>query len=122
MVDLLEDRDRRNKLRSVVQTALRQKLVSKQEMGFVVSLTEKFRSEIEKKVRQAHMIQGEIAQLQNNEQIIIQLVENMIGAAARDKARQETLEKLKEGRENTKTRRAETKEKLKKEKEEKEKK
>jgi len=120
MVDLLEDRDRRNKLRSVVQTALRQNLVSKEEMGFVVALTEKFRLEIERKVKQAHMIQGEISQLQQNEQMIINLVENMIGAAARDKARQETLAKLKEGRENTKIRRAETKEKLKKEKEEKE--
>jgi len=120
MVDLLEDRDRRNKLRSVVQTALRQNLVSKEEMGFVVALTEKFRLEIERKVKQAHMIQGEISQLQQNEQMIINLVENMIGAAARDKARKKTLAKLKEGRENNKIRRAETKEKLKKEKEEKE--
>ena len=115
MPDLLEDRDRRNKLRSVVQTAIKQELVSKEEMGFVVTLTEKFRSEIERKVKQAHMIQGEIAQLQQNEQMIIQLIENLIGAAARDKARQETLAKLKEGREATKKRRAETKERLKEE-------
>lgn len=116
---MLEDRDRRNKLRSVINKATSDKIITREEAGFVVTLAEKFRSEIDRKIKHLHMLQGEIAQLQSNEMIIIQLVESMVGAAVRDKARKETLAKLKEGRENEKKRRAETKERLQTEKAEK---
>lgn len=96
---MLESRQERNKLRSVVMTAEDRKVISKEEVGFIVALVERFRSDIEKKVKQLNVLQGEIAQLKINEQVIIDLVENMIAAAERDIARQETMRKLKEARE-----------------------
>jgi hypothetical protein len=96
---MLEDRGQRNKLRSVVMNAEDRKVMTKEEAGFVVSLVERFRTDIEKKVKQLHILQGEIAQLKINEQIIVELIENMIAAAERDIARQETMRRLKEARE-----------------------
>jgi hypothetical protein len=55
--------------------------------------------DIEKKIKQLHVLQGEISQLKSNEAIIVDLVENMISAAERDLARQETMTKLKAARE-----------------------
>jgi len=96
---MLEQRQDRNKLRNVVLNAKDRKVISKEEVGFIVALVERFRSDIEKKVKQLNILSGEIAQLKINEQIIIDLVENMIAAAERDIARQETMRKLKEARE-----------------------
>ena len=75
------------------------KVISKEEAGFIVSLVDRFRNDIEKKIKQHHILQGEIAQLKINEQIIIDLIQNMVAAAERDIARQETMRKLKEARE-----------------------
>jgi len=96
---MLEERHERNKLRSVVMKARERKLLSQEEIGFVVTLTERFRADIEKKVKQLHLLQGEISQLKNNEQVIINVVESLISAAERDIARQETMENLKNARE-----------------------
>jgi hypothetical protein len=107
---MLESRDERNKLRSVVMNAEDRKVISKEEVGFIVALVERFRSDIEKKIKQLHLLQGEISQLKINEQVIIDLVENMIAAAERDIARQETMRKLKEAREVQEERREALKE------------
>lgn len=96
---MLEDRAERNKLRKVVMNAEDREIITKEEAGFVVSLVERFRSDIEKKIKQLHVIQGEIAQLKNNEAIILDLVENMVAAAERDLARQESISRLKAARE-----------------------
>lgn len=107
--EMLEQRQDRNKLRSVVMTAEDSRIISKEEAGFIVSLVERFRSDIEKKVKQHNILQGEIAQLKINEQIIIDLIQNMVAAAERDIARQETMRKLKEAREVQEERRDELK-------------
>lgn len=91
---MLEDRGNRNKLRHVVDKAAKKSIMSKEEAGFIVTLTERFRLDIEKKIRQLHMLQGEIAQLRSNEQIMINLVEQMLAASDRDKARQDTYNKI----------------------------
>jgi len=96
---MLEERQDRNKLRSVVMSAEDRKVISKEEVGFIVALVERFRGDIEKKIKQLNILQGEISQLKINEQVIIDLVENMIAAAERDLARQETMRKLKEAHE-----------------------
>jgi hypothetical protein len=98
MVDL-DSRQDRNKLRSVIFNAEDKNLITKEEAGFIVTLAERFRSDIEKKIKQLHVLTGEIAQLKSNEQIIINLIETMISAAERDLARQETMAKLKAARE-----------------------
>ena len=96
---MLEDRAERNKLRHTIMNAEQRKVISKEEVGFIVTLVERFRGDIEKKTKQFNMLQGEIAQLRINEQIIMDLVSNMISAAERDVARQETMAKLKGARE-----------------------
>jgi len=92
---MLDSRIDRNKLRNVVDNAAKRKIITKEEVGFIVTLIERFRADIENKVRQVHMLQGEIAQLKNNEQIIVNLIESMIAAAERQIARQATMEKIK---------------------------
>ena len=89
--------------------AEKREIITKEEAGFVISLIERFRLDIEKKVKQLHMLQGEIGQLKNNEQIIVNLIENMVAAAERDIARQETMARLKEAREVEDQRNAERK-------------
>lgn len=96
---MLEGREDRNKLRNVVDKAAKKKVLTKEEIGFIVILIERFRSDIERKIKQLHLLQGEIAQLRNNEQIIMNLVENMIAAAERQMARQTTMDKIKGMRE-----------------------
>jgi len=98
MVDL-PDRSDRNKLRAVVAKAQADKVMTREEAGFAITLVERFRKDIKKKEKQLLTIQGEIGQLKLNEQIIIQLIESMVSAAERDIARQETMAKLKEARE-----------------------
>ena len=96
---MLEDRAQRNKLRHIVMNAEKREVMTKEEAGFVISLVERFRGDIEKKVKQLHLLQGEINQLKTNEQVIVNLIENMVSAAERDIARQETMARLKEARE-----------------------
>ena len=96
---MLEDRADRNKLRHTILNAEQRQIISKEEVGFIVTLVERFRVDIEKKTKQLNMLQGEIAQLRINETIIMDLVSNMIAAAERDVARQETMAKLKGARE-----------------------
>jgi len=106
---MLEDRTERNKLRHAVINAEKREIITKEEAGFIISLVERFRLDIEKKVKQLHMLQGEIGQLKTNEQIIVNLIENMTAAAERDIARQETMARLKESREIQRQREAEQK-------------
>lgn len=106
---MLEDRAQRNKLRSVVMNAEKREIITREEAGFVISLIERFRLDIEKKVKTLHVLQGEISQLKTNEVIIISLIDNMVAAAERDIARQETMARLKEGREVQKEREADRK-------------
>ena len=112
---MLQDRAERNKLRSVIMKATDKKVIGKEEAGFVVTLVERFREDIEKKVRQLHIIQGEIAQLKTNEQVIMNIIEHLMAAAERDKARQETLVKLKDAKKVREVKRAEHKKDKKKE-------
>jgi len=95
----LDGRAERNKLRKTVMKAEQEDLVTKEEVGFIVTLTQRFRADIEKKVKQLHQLQGEIAQLKNNEAIIVGLIDNLVKAAERDRARIELEAKLKESRE-----------------------
>jgi len=95
---MLDDRITRNRLRSVVSNAEDREIITREEAGFVVSLVDRYRMDIEKKIKQLHVLQGEILQLKNNETIIIDLIENMVAAAERDLARQETMTRLKAAR------------------------
>ena len=96
---MLEERKERNKLRHTILDAEKRNVISKEEVGFIVTLVERFRNDIENKSRKLHSLQGEISQLRINEKVIMDLVSNMVSAAERDVARQETMAKLKGARE-----------------------
>ena len=87
-----------NMLRSIIDKADDKSILSKSEIGFIIQLVEKFRADIEKKVRLSQIIQGEISQLKANEKIIIDLISNIIAAAERDEARQETMDAIRDAR------------------------
>lgn len=89
------NRQGRNTLRQAIMKAEEGKVISQSEGGFIVTLVERFRQEIEMKQRKIMVLQGELAQLQANEKIIIDMIENITAAAERDRARRETLAKLK---------------------------
>jgi deoxyribodipyrimidine photolyase len=89
-----------SKLRSILFKAEEKKLVSKEEIGFITALVNRYRSDLERKVKQLYTIQGEMAQLKNNELMIVNMLENVIAAADRDEARQETMKRIRgEGQE-----------------------
>ena len=96
----LENRVDRNKIRGAIHTARQDNILGKAEAGFIITLVDRFRSDIEKKIKILHQLQGEINQLKNNEKIIINLIEGIVAAAERDQARQETFDKIREIREN----------------------
>ena len=104
---MLEGRAQRNKLRHIIMNAEQREIITKEEVGFIVTLVERFRADIEKKTKHLHVLQGELSQLKLNEQIIIDLIKNMISAAERDIVRQETMAKLKEVREKEARQKAE---------------
>ena len=91
-----------NMLRSIIDKAEDENILSKSEIGFIIQLVEKFRADIEKKVRLSQIIQGEISQLKANEKIIIDLISNIIAAAERDEARQETMDAIRSERSENK--------------------
>lgn len=99
---MLEDKSERTALRKVINKAEDEEIFSKEEIGFVITLVERFRSDIDKKTKQLYMLQGEIAQLKLNERIIIQLIDNILAAAKRDEDRQKTMDILKGKREEGK--------------------
>ena len=98
----LDNRVDRNKIRGALQKARQDELLGQAETGFIITLVERFRTDIEKKIKVLHQLQGEINQLRNNEKIIINLIENIVAAAERDRARQDTYDKIREIRENPK--------------------
>jgi len=97
----LENRADRNKIRGAIQKARQDELLGQTEAGFIITLVERFRSDIEKKIKVLHQLQGEINQLRNNEKIIVDLIENIVAATERDKARQETFDRIREIKENS---------------------
>ena len=90
----LEDRATRNNARKLIMKAEDKNLISKEEAGFVVTLIERFRKDTERKLQQLTMLQGEVAQLRANERVITDMIDNLIKAAERDRARQETAARI----------------------------
>ena len=84
-----------DRLRELLFKAEDEGVITKEEISFVVTLVERFRRDIDIKMEQILRLTGEVTQLKANEKIIADMVENLMKAAERDKARQETIEKLK---------------------------
>lgn len=95
---VLEDKQARNELRELLFNAQDTGVLTESEAGFVLSLAKRFKSDIEKKERQAYQMMGEINQLKINLTIIMEMVGNLIAAEDRAKARIETAKKLRENK------------------------
>ena len=89
------NREEANRVRGIIDKAQEKELITTDEVGFISILVNRFRADIERKTQQLHILSGELAQLRANEKIIVDVVENIIAASERDKARQETLENIK---------------------------
>ena len=92
----LSNREENSKLKQLIVKAEDKQVISKEEAGFVITLVERFRSDIEKKTRQIDVLRGELSQLQTNELVIVELINNMIKAADRDLIRREAMNSIKE--------------------------
>ena len=95
-----------NKLRKTIMNAQDEKVISAEEAGFIVTIANRFRADIEKKTRAMYALQGEIAQLRTNEQVIIELVNNLVGAQRRADDRAKTLHDMKQAKKEAQDRKA----------------
>ena len=81
-------------LRTVANKALKAEIMTEEEDGFITALIKKYRMEIESKLKQADILRGQIIQLQQNEKMIVDLLDNLVKAAERSKARDEAVERV----------------------------
>lgn len=88
------NREEDSKLRGILFKAEEKKLVSKEEVGFITALAKRYRADTDRKIKQLYVMQGEIAQLKNNELMIVNMLENVIAAADRDEARRDTMARI----------------------------
>ena len=95
-MSILNDRNQMNGLRSIIDKAEDNEVIGKEEAGFIVLLANRFRADIEKKSRILLALQGEIAQLKANENIIMDIVQNLISAEERAKEREKTFDSIRE--------------------------
>jgi len=89
--------DEMTNFRNAIDSALDDEVISQEEAGFIVTLANRFREDIERKSRAMLALQGEIAQLKANEKVILDIVSNMVAAQKRADDRERTMRELKEG-------------------------
>jgi hypothetical protein len=82
-----------DKLRGIISEAEGNGVITEDEKGFVITLAERFREDIAKKMKELTIIQGEIIQLKNNEKIITDLIRGFILADKRRREMEKTIEK-----------------------------
>ncbi len=87
-------KDQDNRLGVAINNALEKELISNEEVGFIHTLVNRFRSDMEKKTLQLQLLSGELNQLRLNEIVIINQLDNMISAAERDTERRLTAAEL----------------------------
>jgi len=106
MAQLLDDSGKLNKIRGAIMNAQDNKVISKEEAGFIVTLANKFRDDIERKTRALYALQGEISQLRTNEQVIVDIVNNLVSAQQRADDRQRTVNEIRRAKDEAKERKA----------------
>lgn len=106
MAQLLDDSNKMGKIRQAIMNAQDNNVISKEEAGFIVTLANRFRDDIERKTRALLALQGEIAQLRANEQIIIEIVNNLVSAQKRADDRARTINDIKQAKREAKERKA----------------
>lgn len=77
----------RDRLDKLICKAADNGVMSQEEVGFAELLVNRFRGDLDKKIIQKQILEGEIAQLKNNEIIITEIIKNLVAAADREKTR-----------------------------------
>jgi len=71
--------------------------------GLIVKINNRFKSELESKARTLLTMQGELAQLQANEKVLMDIINNVLLAHDRSMERANTVVKVREGKQRDKT-------------------
>jgi hypothetical protein len=94
----LEDKNLRDALRQVLDNASKEGFLTPEEAGFTNTIFKKLDSEIVRKTKTLHQLQGEIQQLKLTKRLIIDMIKDSIAAKQRAKAREETMDRLRSGK------------------------
>lgn len=72
---VFQDKESMNMFRKVIDKAMDEDVITEEEAVFVVKLVERFRKNIESRVRQIYSLKGEIELLKNNETDLVEIAE-----------------------------------------------
>ena len=95
---MLEDKNIRSALRTVLDSAADQGFLSAEQGAFTEMLFDRIDREIEQKTKEHIRLDGQIKQLTLTKQLVINMIKDSIKAAERAKAREETYARMKEGK------------------------
>ena len=95
---LLEDAAMRDALRQILDRAVNEGHLISEEVGIVNNLFERFDKEITRKTKELTRLEGEIRQLKLTKRLVIDMIKDTIAASERATAREETFQRMKEGK------------------------
>ena len=94
----LDDKNIRDALRKVLDSAAAKGYLTTQEAAFTNMLFDRIDREIDQKTREHIRLDGQLKQLRLTKQIVIDMIKDSIAARERAEAREETYNRLREGR------------------------
>jgi hypothetical protein len=94
----LDDKKIRDALRKVLDSAAEKGYLSVQEAAFTNMLFDRLDREVEQKTKEFIRLDGQIKQLRLTKQVVIDMIKDSIAARERAEAREETYNRLREGR------------------------
>jgi len=95
---LLEDAAMRDALRKILDRAVNEGHLVSEEVGIVNTLFERFDKEIVKKTKDLTRLEGELHQLKLTKRLVIDMIKDTVAASERAQAREETFQRMKEGK------------------------
>ena len=95
---LLEDAAMRDALRQVLDRAVNEGHLISEEVGIVNNLFERFDKEITRKTKELTRLEGELHQLKLTKRLVIDMIKDTVAASERAQAREETFQRMKEGK------------------------
>ena len=95
---LLEDAAMRDALRKILDRAVNEGHLISEEVGIVNNLFERFDKEITRKTKELTRLEGELHQLKLTKRLVIDMIKDTVSASERAQAREETFQRMKEGK------------------------
>ncbi|MCK4977285.1 MAG: hypothetical protein KAS36_10185, partial [Anaerolineales bacterium] len=85
-------------LRKVLDRAVNEGHLISEEVGIVNNLFERFDKEITRKTKELTRLEGELHQLKLTKRLVIDMIKDTVSASERAQAREETFQRMKEGK------------------------